>query len=174
MPYRWVTETEGAPEQSGAPSAVAPLARLHLWPFRSLPRIGFVWFIGATAVLLAVPLFGVVGSPVLWGLLPFVLAALWGIWAALQRSYRDGEISERLTLWPDRVTLVRDGPRGQHREWEANPHWVRVTLHAEGGPVPNYLTLSGAGREVELGAFLSEDERRALHAEVRTALARTR
>ena len=28
-----------------------------------------------------------------------------------------------------------------------------------GGPVPNYLTLKAKGREVELGAFLSEEER---------------
>ena len=35
-------------------------------------------------------------------------------------------------------------------------------LHASGGPVPNYITLRGGDREVELGAFLSEDERIAL------------
>jgi uncharacterized membrane protein len=29
--------------------------------------------------------------------------------------------------------------------------------------VPNYVTLSGNGREVEIGAFLSEDERKALY-----------
>ena len=34
-----------------------------------------------------------------------------------------------------------------------------------------YLTLRGAGREVELGAFLSEDERLALRAEMRQRLA---
>jgi uncharacterized membrane protein len=46
-----------------------------------------------------------------------------------------------------------------------------VTLHEKGGPVPQYLTLRGAGREVELGAFLSEDERLALRAELRRKLA---
>lgn len=167
MPYRW---HDPAPE----PGTTAPLARLHLQPFRSLPQTGFVWFIGATAALLAIPLVGLIGSPVLWGLLPFLLAALWAIWHALQRSYRDGEITEELTLWPDRVTLTRDGPRGQRRTWEANPHWVRVTLHETGGPVPNYLTLSGAGRKVELGAFLSEEERIALRPELVHALARIR
>ena len=28
--------------------------------------------------------------------------------------------------------------------------------------MPNYVTLTGCGREVEIGAFLSEDERMAL------------
>lgn len=148
MPYEWLPSTDDSPE-----------ARLHLWPYRSLPRRGFVWFIGGTAVLLLVPLLAVLGSPVLWGLLPFLLLALWAIWFALNRSYRDAEIVEDLTLWPDRMTLVRHGPRGQRRDWEANPYWVRVELHPTGGPVPHYLTLQGGPREVEIGAFLSEEER---------------
>ena len=175
MPYEWLKPDSGASEQSGAPAFVAaPLARLHLWPFRSLPTVGFVWFIGATAALLGLPLLPLIGSPVLWGILPFLLAAIWGIWYALRRSYRDAEIIEDLTIWPDRVTLLRHGPRGQRQAWEANPHWVKVNLHPEGGPVPHYLTLRGAGREVELGAFLSEDERLVLGREVQIALAKAR
>ncbi len=174
MPYEWLTDHDGAAEQSAAPFHERPLARLRLRPFRSLPKIGFVWFIGTTAALLAVPLVGLIGSPVVWGLLPFLLAALWAIWHALQRNYRDGEITENLALWPDRITLSRDGPRGQRKTWEANPHWVQVSLHETGGPVPNYLTLSGSGREVELGAFLSEDERIALKGELVMVLARSR
>jgi hypothetical protein len=97
-----------------------------------------------------------------------------GVWWALNRSYRDAEIVEDLALWPDRMTLVRHGPRGRRQEWEANPHWVRVTLHRSGGPVPNYLTLQGGPREVELGAFLSEDERIALRDELYAALEKLR
>jgi uncharacterized membrane protein len=40
--------------------------------------------------------------------------------------------------------------------------------------VPQYLTLSGNGREVEIGAFLSEEERLALYPELTAALARAR
>jgi uncharacterized membrane protein len=38
--------------------------------------------------------------------------------------------------------------------------------------VPNYVTLSGAGREVEIGAFLSEDERKALYGELSDRVAK--
>jgi uncharacterized membrane protein len=133
-----------------------------------------VWFIGATAALIALPMLTIIGSPVLWGLLPFAGITLAGVWWALNRSYRDAEIVEDLALWPDRMTLVRHGPRGRRQEWEANPHWVRVTLHRSGGPVPNYLTLQGGPREVELGAFLSEDERIALRDELYAALEKLR
>jgi uncharacterized membrane protein len=48
---------------------------------------------------------------------------------------------------------------------------VRLTVHKTGGPVPQYLTLKGNGREVELGAFLTEAERLTLADELNAALA---
>lgn len=157
MPYEWLP-----------PDGTA--TRLHLWPYRSLPRKGFVWFIGLTATLIALPLLVLIGSPVLWGLLPFLLLTIAGIWWALDRSYRDGEIIEDLRLTPTQVTLTRHGPRGQRQDWQANPHWTRVTLHPVSGPVPNYLTLQGGPRAVELGAFLTPEERARLLPELQAAL----
>jgi len=161
MPYEWLAPENGT-------------RRLHLWPHRSLPRRGFVVFIGATAALISLPLLVVIGSPVLWGLLPFFAIALTGMYYALSRSYRDGEILEDLVLGPDRVTLTRHGPRGQRKDWDANPHWVRIERHERGGPVPHYLTLKGGPREVEIGRFLSEEERLRLEPELRQALAAAR
>ncbi|QDC10401.1 DUF2244 domain-containing protein [Oceanicola sp. D3] len=159
MPHSWQT-----------PPPEGTRAALSAWPHRSLPKVGFVWFIGGTAALLCVPLIPAIGTPVLWGLLPFMLGVLWLLYFLLQKSYRDGEILEELTIWPDRLLLTRQNPKGAAQSWEENPHWVQVTLHRTGGPVPNYVTLSGKGREVEIGAFLSEDERVALHAELAALL----
>lgn len=161
MPYQWTSPVQGE-------------NRLEIWPHRSLPRKGFVWFIGGTAGLITVPLFAVLGSPVLWGLLPFLVIAVSGMYWALQRNYRDLEITETLTLAGDTAQLSRRGPHGRRQDWTANPHWVRVELHPKGGPVPNYITLRGGPREVELGAFLSEEERLALAPELRRALAAKR
>ena len=157
MPYEWLP-----PEGDNR--------RLHLWPYRSLPRRGMVWFLGGTSIGIVVPLLGLIGTPVLWGLLPFLLAALAAIWWALEKSFRDAEIVEEMEITPDQVTLVRHGPRGKRQDWQANPHWVRLTLHASAGPVPQYLTMKGEGREVELGAFLTEVERRRLAAEITEVL----
>jgi uncharacterized membrane protein len=123
---------------------------------------------------MAVPLLPLLGTPALWGVLGFAALAMTGVWAALRRSEADRTITEDLTLSPDRITLVRTGPRGRRQAWEANPYWVRAVLHPNAGPVPNYVTLQGGPREVELGAFLSEDERVALQGEVQAALARLR
>lgn len=162
MPYEWI-ETEGENR-----------AELHLWPFRSLPRKGFVAFIGVTATLLALPLVAVLGTVILWGLLPFIGLAVGGIWWALSRSYRDGELTEALVLGPERIGLTRRSPDGTEQTWQANPYWVRVHIYPKGGPVPSYLTLKGEGREVELGAFLSEEERQALAVDLRARIASLR
>ena len=152
--------------------SLEPETHLHLWPHRSLPKTGFVWFIGLTSLMIALPLLAVIGSPVLWGLLPFLVLAVAGVWFALKRSYADGQNLEDLTLTATEMQLTRTGPRGRVQDWQANPYWVRLTLHPTKGPVPNYLTLKAQGREVEIGAFLSEEERLSLYADLARALAR--
>ena len=164
MPYKW---TDTAPEDSGAVSY-----HLLLWPHRSLPLKGFVWFISATAILLVLPVLGTLGRNALWGLLPFQLLAITAIWYALQRSYRSGHTREELRLTTQRLHLRRSDPGQPDREWSANSYWVRVNLRP--GPVEDYLTLSDGDREVELGAFLTPPERRDLQLELQQRLARLR
>lgn len=147
---------------------------MSLWPYRSLPKRGFVTFIGITASLLLLPLITILGSPVVWALLPFFALTLWAVYAAIQKSYRDGELLEELTISPEQTSLVRCNPKGPQQTWQANTYWVTVKLHKTGGPVENYVTLKGAGREVEIGAFLTEEERLALYSDLQEHLARQR
>lgn len=129
-------------------------------------------FIGATAGAFALPLLAVVGTVALWFLLPFIAATVALVWAMLKRSWTDGQLREDLTLTHDRVSILRTNPRAPAQRWEANPFWVRTVLHPK--PVENYLTLTGGDREVELGRFLSPEERAALHVVLSDALAKAR
>jgi uncharacterized membrane protein len=87
------------------------------------------------------------------------------------RQHARAAVTEELVLTEDSLQVTRRGPRGGLRDWRANPHWTRVELHETGGPVESYLTLAGGGRTIELGAFLSPEERVALGRELRLALA---
>jgi uncharacterized membrane protein len=156
----------GNPFERGDP----PLLALTLWPHRSMNRTGLTWFMGLMTAGLAVPLLPLTGTPAAWGLLPFLVAMLLGLYLALRRSYADGRLVEELRLWPDLITVVRWEPRGVVRQWHANPFWVRLRLF-ENARIEKYLTLEGNGREIELGSFLSPDERVDLHAELAAALA---
>jgi uncharacterized membrane protein len=145
---------------------------LRAWPHNALPPRGFVIVIGASAAVLALPLLAVLGHPVLWGLLPFAALVLWGLWMALRRNWQDRSVVEEMHLSRAGLHLRRLNPRGPAQEWHADPAWVTLRLTPSGGPVEQYLTLTGGGREVELGAFLTPDERLALHDDLDRLLVR--
>lgn len=165
MPYRWTEET--APDDSGAVSH-----RLVLWPHRSLPRRGFVWFIGATMALVSLPLIAVIGTAALWPLLVFVAIAVAGVWFALHLTYRSGHVHEVLRFDARSLSLVRRDPGRAARDWTANSFWVRALIRP--GPVESYLVLTDGRRELELGAFLTPEERRALSDQITRRLAALR
>lgn len=159
MPYDWIQKQQ------------SPDSRIiELWPHNSLPPNGFAGFILATFTLITLPLYGLIGTAVFWALLPFLMVTLGVIWVALRRSYFNRQILERLTLDSEEIELVRHNPSGATQSWSCNGYWTKVQLHPKGGPVPNYVTLSGNGREVEIGAFLSEEERKALYDDLRNVV----
>ena len=164
----------GASQPAGDPFGRRdpPELALTLWPNRSATRNAWTWVVALLAAGLTLPLIGLSGTRAAWGMLPFLVAALVGLYVAVRRSYVDGRRFEELKLWPDLVTVVRRDPDGRERRWHANPFWVRLKIRD--AHVEKYLTLEGAGREIELGAFLSPWEREALYADLSAALARVR
>ena len=158
MPYKWSqTDPSGTQE-------------LHLWAHESLSARGMVAVVFVTFVLILIPVLPVMGTVILWGLLPFLMLSVWALYAALQANHRSRQISECLTLDAANASLVRRDPSGQIREWRANRYWTRVRKYDDDGPVPHYVTLKGEDREVEIGAFLSEEERLSLYEELNSVL----
>lgn len=157
MPYEWNTDERAA-------------SKLHLWPHRSMTNGGFALFMGISFAMICLPLLAVLGSPVMWGLLPFAMGVIGLTFWLIRVNDRSLLLSEELTLTSERVALIRRDPRRAERRWEANPHWVSVSLREESGPVPNYITLRGGDREVEIGAFLSPEERLSLYDELTSRL----
>ncbi len=153
MPYVWSCKEE-------------PEYCLELWPHSSLPNKGFAIFIIITFIMLNFPLYGLLGTKYFWVIFTFLFVMLASVWYALRRNYKDRRILEKLTITSELCRLLRQNPTGEHQSWECNRYWTKVSLHETGGPVPNYITLSGGGRVVEIGSFLSEPERKDLYLEL--------
>lgn len=160
MPYNWTNAPHTTPQT------------MRLWPHESLPPKGMAAFVLTTFTLILIPTLPLLGSPILWGLLPFLLLAVWGIYFALQRNHKSRQIVEVLTLDEDEAVLTRTNPKGDQQVWECNRYWAQAVKYEKDGPVPHYVTLRGNGREVEIGAFLSEEERIGLYDDLLRTLKR--
>jgi uncharacterized membrane protein len=158
MPYKWTSPPHSTPQT------------LRLWPHNSLPARGMAAFVLTTFTLISIPVLPLLGSPLLWVMLPFTLTAAWGMYWALHRNYLGRQINEELVLDDTTAHLIRTNPKGDVQEWVCDRYWTRVTKYEDDGPVPHYITLRGKGREVEIGAFLSEEERIALYDDLQRAL----
>lgn len=148
-----------------------PIYEVALWPHQSLTLRGLKVVLGVAAAGLALPLVMALGTLVFWGLLPFMLLAFWGLVTAIRRNSRDRMIHETLRLWRDEIRVERHETDGRILRWQAKPMEVRLRLHRD-ARIESYLTLKGAGREIELGAFLAPEERVALAGEIEAALTR--
>lgn len=149
----------------------APVWEITLRPHRSLSNRGFSIVIALAACALLLPLLTVLGTLVLWGLLPFAAAALWMLWAAIRANDKDASLTEHLMLWPDLIAVHRSNPRTPDQYWHANPYWISTHLkHTR--DVRDYLTVKGGGREIELGRFLTPGARKVLFEDLNQQLAK--
>ena len=57
-----------------------------------------------------IPLLAMLGSVILWGLLPFLLLTVLGLWLAIQTNYRARSVFEVLTLNGTQARLVHHTP----------------------------------------------------------------
>ena len=71
---------------------------MHLKPHESLPPKGMAAFVLATFTLILIPALTLLGTPLLWALLPFLLLAVWSMYFALQQNHKQRQIVEVLTL----------------------------------------------------------------------------
>lgn len=147
----------------------APVYEVILWPNRSLSTQGFRWLLLFLAAGLSLPLIPFLGTPIAWGLLPFLLGALLAVYWAIQRNNRDGRMHEHLRLWPEEIRVDRYEANGRWQSWSANPYWVHTEMHST-AQIENYITLTGNGRTIEIGAFLAPEEREALFGEMQEKL----
>ncbi|MEM7705480.1 MAG: DUF2244 domain-containing protein [Pseudomonadota bacterium] len=153
--------------KSAPKSDAGPSWRIHVSPNRSMDRTAALKVFTAISVmcLAAAGFFALQG---LWVPLPLAgaeLAALGYCWWLVLRS---GERQQIIELDPGQVQVM-----GEMENFRAsfNPHWVRVERGAAvARGHPRRLWLTSHGNRVEVGSFLTEDERNELQGQLTATL----
>ena len=146
--------------------------RLRLVPNRSLDSYGtkVVFCIIACGFLL--PIIPFIGSPIGMTLTIFSGLTFYLFLTLLQKNFQQGNTFEEIFISKNKIIVVHQETNKEKKAWEGNPYWTRVHLDFNNPKLKNYLTLAGNGRHIELGAFLSPDERIELRDKIQNALAK--
>ena len=131
---------------------------LTIWPHRSCTRENFHFITLLTALTLLLPPLLFLKLELTFAILPFSLISIFLLYLFGEKNHHDGKLKEKLEIFPQKVILQRADPTGRIRSWSANPFWIQVNYY-KNGPIENYLTLRGNGKEVEVGSFLTPKER---------------
>ncbi len=143
-----------------------------LRPNRSLQSRGFLLLMVALAgfSFVAGAVFVSVGAWPVFGFLGLDVAL---IYLAFRANYRSGRLMEAVRLTDAALELRRVDAYGRAEAWRVPPTWIRVEID-RAGEHDCRLRLRSHGRSVTIGDFLAPDERLALAAALRAALARQR
>ncbi len=141
-----------------APDCEPPIFSAVLTPYRSLGGCNFWILMGVAgaALLSSGILFLALGA---WPVFGFCGLDVLLLYCAFRANYRAALSCEEVTVTPSALTVRKIGPRGDVREWSANPVWVRLEreVHAEFGV--QKLALVIGGREFPIASFLGPDEK---------------
>jgi len=105
-----------------------------------------------------------------WTVLPFAGLEILVLGAAFYLCLTRSQIREVVSVNASVVT-VEKGRKIPEERWECPRAWARISLQQPHiAWYPSRLAIAFQGRRVELGAFLNEEERRALAAELQQVI----
>jgi uncharacterized membrane protein len=128
-----------------------------LYPNRSLGGTGFAVLMAAIVLVSATVGAGfmMVGA---WPVTGFLGLDVLLVYFAFRWNSREARRAEFVRLDPDGLSVRRLEPDGRSQSWRFEPYWVRVAL-VQAGRHDRRLVLRSHGRELTIGAFLTQDER---------------
>ncbi len=150
-----------------------PLFAATLTPNRSLSRRGLRLVVATTAVLASVPgmVFFSLGA---WPILGFLGLDVLAVWWALSASLKDARRHEEIALWADQLVLKRVSARGEEQVLQFNPFQVKLVIDRDINERTTALHLRTSDNDVEIGTFLSPDDKASFAKVFGTALKKAR
>ena len=143
-------------------------------PNRSLSGEGTIVVFAILAIGLIVPIVPFLGSQVGITLTLFSGITFYLFLFFLEKSFQSGQLYEEIKISSEKIEITHKEKNKKKLTWEGNPFWTKVVMEDKENKVENYLTIQEKGRHIELGAFLSPDERKNLKNEIQNALAKAK
>ena len=150
----------------------APFINIRLVPNRSLNSNGTKVVFAVIACGFLLPIIPFIGSPIGTTLTIFSGLTFYLFLTLLQKNFQQGSTFEEILISKRKIKVVHQEKNKEQLTWECNPYWTKVHLDINNPRLKNYLTLAGKGKRIELGAFLSPEERLELRDEIQNALAK--
>ena len=151
------------------PSAPTGTVSVLVLPHRSLSRAGLIGFLLAQGVAIAAfaGLAAVAGNVFAPG---FAILAMWFVAFCFLRIWRRSGAGQIVTITPSTLEVASIGGRRQLSGGltasvpaRFHPYWTKVRLEqGRHRGWPERLLIGSHGREIEIGAFLNDDERHEL------------
>lgn len=150
-----------------------PLFAATLTPNRSLGRRGLRVVIATLAVMASIPgmIFFSLGA---WPIVGFLGLDVLLVWWAMSAALREGERLEEVTLWPDQLELRQVAPGGEEQLRRFNPFYVKLVIDRDFDERTTALHLRTRDDDIEIGAFLSSDDKASFAKVFGTALKKAR
>ena len=146
--------------------------KMRLVPNRSLDSYGTKVVFAVIGCGFLLPIIPFIGSPIGTTLTIFSGFTFYLFLTLLQKNFQQGNTFEEVLILKNKIIVIHKGKNKEKKTWEGNPYWTRVHVDFNNPKLKNYLTLTGKGRHIELGAFLSPDERIELRDKIQNALAK--
>ena len=146
--------------------------QIVLWPNRSFEIKNIKFLFGILCIAFLMPILPFFGSHIGTLLLIFSMTTLIIFCSLFIKSYSSGSLKEIVKIDPKEISVTRIEANGEKVFWQANSYWARVKLYPEGQIVENYLTISGGHREIELGSYLSPEERSIVRGKIESILSK--
>ncbi|WGZ95211.1 MAG: DUF2244 domain-containing protein [Candidatus Thiothrix putei] len=139
-------------------------------PNRSLSREGMMVLFAAVAVLtlLVAARFILLGA---WLVLPFALLEIVVLGVSLYLFERASRYSETIQIAPDGILIITRNGVKTLREYRFQPYWVKIALQLDPRDwYPSKLLLRSHGESIEIGACLTNADRKMLAKTITTAI----
>lgn len=149
-----------------------PLFAAALRPEATLRATGG-WVALAVAAVVGAPILVAVPEFALPGVAAFGLAG-GGLAGLSVRHARRRKLVEQVTLWQDQLEISATDAAGNRRLLRFEPQAVRLVLERDENECTQAIRLRAPGETVEIGAFLSSDDKASFAKAFGSALRRAR